>query len=194
MDYATVEVLKINYEKIDKKALDNPTLSILMHCSLNTFIQIISSDTFDINQQDKSGCTLLMYMMMFNNYMKFKELLRFNPNVGIRNMNGENTFYYLHYLNYSKGTLDTDDLLIWIDKMLELSTSIDDLILPSTDGGINAISSFHKRTSWGSFFNTYSIDFVEGVKIRLHNHVARNTTLFSLMLLDFGIHKKQRFQ
>lgn len=193
MDYATVEVLKVNYEKIDQKALDHPTLSILMHCSLNAFIQVISSDTFDINQQDKSGCTLLMYMMMSNNYMKLKELLRLNPDVGLRNCTGENVFYYLHYLNHSKDTLDTDDLLIWVDKMLGLSTSIDDLT-SVLGGSMNAISSYHNRTSWGSFFNTYNIDFVEGVKIRLHNHVTRNTTLFSLMLSDLETDKKQRFQ
>jgi len=193
MDYATVEVLKFDYEKIDKKALDHPTLSVLIHCSINAFIQVISSDTFDINQQDKSGCTLMMYMMMSGNFMKLKEILRLNPDVGLRNCTGENVFYYLHNLNHSIGAFNTDDLLSSVDKMLELSTSIDDLTCKD-DVDKDAIYLYHKRTNWGSFFNTYNIEFVEGVKIRLQNHVTRHITLFSMLLSDLEINKKQRFQ
>lgn len=177
---------KINYSFIDAKTIEKPTIHRLTICSIDTFIKVLKSGRFDINSQDQKGNTLLMSLTVQSNFEKIIELLKYKPNVEMKNIHKHNVFFLIWIWSYEKRDIEfTNEILSILDDMLRLSDSVD-ILTCKNDVGDDLASFCRKNLELSPMINSY---FLKKSIILFDNHFKRSMTFFSLMLCEIN-HKK----
>lgn len=175
----------ITANEYDEKVDEDPSMKNMIYCSDNKFIETLSKGKYDIDHQDDLGSTLLGRLLDNKMFEKVIILLKFKPDLSIRNHVGRNIYFGFH--SCRRFNDDSHDMMEAVDLLISSDTN-GDFIQTADHNGFTPKESYKDGIEYlMSLGNPHSysqkiIDFYTILFDRFENHIIKTKTLFSLML------------